>query len=1002
MAYRIEVVTHVNDTRSEVMRKNLVSEGFAIETAKVLEVYTVNKNFNSEEIKKIAEILSNPISQKFKIVTKSNLDRNVLDKVHEELNSGFNEVAPKVFDFALEIGFLPGVTDNIATTTKESIEGLTKQKFIEEESVHTSTLIFLKGKITEEDTKKIGNILANKLIQRIHVKDKTSFEKDNGMDLIIPKVHLSSEIEITKIDLNISEEELLKLGKEGILNHDGTRRGPLALEKDYLYAIKQYFEKEDRSPTDIELESLAQTWSEHCKHTIFAAEIDEIKDGLYKGYIKKATIDIRNKKGKDDFCVSVFSDNSGAIIFDENYLITDKAETHNSPSALDPFGGAITGIVGVNRDTIGFGKGAKPVLNKYGFCVGLPDDEEPIYRDKDLKEASLTPKRIFEGVIAGVNAGGNQSGIPTPQGFSYFHKDYKGKPLIFVGTVGLIPKIINGKPSHEKSAHKGDKIVIIGGRTGQDGIHGATFSSETLSAESPATAVQIGDPITQKKFSDAIIKEAREMDLYNSITDDGAGGLSSSVSEMAKECGGCEVDLETVPLKYPNLEPWKIWISESQERMTLSIPEEKLEKFIELMNRREVESTVIGTFTDSGRCIIKYKDEKIMDISMDFLHNGLPKKTLRATYTKIERKEKALPEPENLTETLLELLKNPNIASTEFISRQYDHVVQGGAVLGPLHGKGRVISPASVTKPMIETTKGAVCSQGLYPKYSEIDTYDMAACAIDTAVRNSIAIGGKLSHMALMDNFCWCSSNEPERLGQLKAAAKACYDYAVAYRTPYISGKDSMFNDFNGFDKNGKAIKISAPPTLLVSSLSVMDDVTKAVSLDTKFAGDLVYILGETKDELAGSEYFPEGENIPKVNAISAKKLYEKVEEAILKNMIASALSPSHGGLAATFAKKTIAGQLGMEIDLNKIPREKDLQRNDFILFSETQSRFVVTINPKKKEEFEKLFKNESFAGIGQILDSQKFTIKGTNGKTIIDTNVKDLEEAYKFTFKDY
>jgi len=280
MAYRIEVVTHVNDTRSEVMRKNLVSEGFAIETAKVLEVYTVNKNFNSEEIKKIAEILSNPISQKFKIVTKSNLDRNVLDKVHEELNSGFNEVAPKVFDFALEIGFLPGVTDNIATTTKESIEGLTKQKFIEEESVHTSTLIFLKGKITEEDTKKIGNILANKLIQRIHVKDKTSFEKDNGMDLIIPKVHLSSEIEITKIDLNISEEELLKLGKEGILNHDGTRRGPLALEKDYLYAIKQYFEKEDRSPTDIELESLAQTWSEHCKHTIFAAEIDEIKDGL--------------------------------------------------------------------------------------------------------------------------------------------------------------------------------------------------------------------------------------------------------------------------------------------------------------------------------------------------------------------------------------------------------------------------------------------------------------------------------------------------------------------------------------------------------------------------------------------------------------------------------------------------------------------------------------------------------------------------------------------------
>ncbi|MCK9186599.1 AIR synthase-related protein [Candidatus Gracilibacteria bacterium] len=981
MAHRIEVVTNVNDTRSEVMRKNLVSEGFKIEAAKVLEVYTVNKNFNSDEIKKIAEILSNSISQKYKI------------------DEPFNDID---FDFALEIGFLPGVTDNIGTTAKESIEEFTKQNFIDEESVHTSTLMLLKGKITAEDTKKIGEILANKLIQRIHVKDKKTFDKDNGMDLIVPQVHLSSEIEISKIDLNISEEELLKIGKEGILNHDGTRRGPLTLEKDYLYAIKKYFEKEGRSPTDIELETLAQTWSEHCKHTIFAAEIDEIKDGLYKGYIKKATIDIRNKKGKDDFCVSVFSDNSGAIIFDENYLITDKAETHNSPSALDPFGGAITGIVGVNRDTIGFGKGAKPVLNKYGFCVGLPDDEEPIYRDKDLKEASLTPKRIFEGVISGVNAGGNQSGIPTPQGFTYFHKDYKGKPLIFVGTVGLIPKMINGKPSHEKSAHKGDKIVMIGGKVGQDGIHGATFSSETLSAGSPATAVQIGDPITQKKFSDAIIKEARAMGLYNSITDDGAGGLSSSVAEMAKECGGCEVELDKVPLKYPNLEPWKIWISESQERMTLSIPEEKLEQFMALMKRRGVEATVIGTFTDSGRCIIKYKSEKIMDIEMDFLHNGLPKKTLKTTYTKIDREEKEIPEPKDLTKKLLQLLKNPNIASTEFIPRQYDHSVQGGAVLGPLHGKGRVMSPASVTKPMIETKKGAVCSQGLYPKYSEIDTYDMAACSIDTAIRNSIAIGGKLSHMALMDNFCWCSSDESERLGQLKAAAKACYDYALIYETPYISGKDSMFNDFKGFDKNGKAIKISAPPTLLISSLSVMDDITKAVSLDTKFAGDLVYILGETKNELAGSEYFPEGKNVPKVNAISAKKLYEKVEQAILKNMIASSLSPSHGGLATTFAKKTIAGQLGMEIDLNKVPREKDLNRNDFILFSESQSRFVVTINPKNKGKFEKLFKDEIFACVGQVLDSQKFTIKGVNGEIIIDTDMETLEESYKSTFKNY
>lgn len=990
MAHRIEIFTKVNDTRSHVLQNKLASLGFPITKTTVIEIYTIDKNFKTGELTKIAEILSNPVSQEYLI----------------DDYSLKNE-----FDFALEIGFLPGVTDNIANTAKESVEDLFKIKFSPEESIHSSQMILLKGRLQKKQAEEIGNALANTLIQRIHIKSYDQFLKDRGMDIVVPRVYLKSNPTVNHVNLNIPEEALLKLGKEGIPDVNGTRRGPLALDKESLTAIKKYFKKEHRSPTDIELESLAQTWSEHCKHTIFAAKIDDNEEGLYKGLIKKATQDIRAKKGKKDFCVSVFKDNSGGILFDKNWIITDKAETHNSPSALDPFGGAVTGIVGVNRDTIGFGKGAKPIINKFGFCVGNPDDDEPIYRDKKLENKALSPKRILQGVVDGVNAGGNQSGIPTPQGFLYFNEGYKGKPLIFVGTVGLIPKEINGKPSWEKKAKKDDLIVMIGGRVGQDGIHGATFSSEALTSGSPATAVQIGDPITQKKFSDAIVKEARDLDLYNSITDNGAGGLSCSVAEMAKECGGCEVDLDKIPLKYPNLDPWKIWVSESQERMTLAVPPEKIEKFNNLMEKRGIESTVIGKFTSSGRCIVNLKGEKIMDIDLHFLHDGLPRKTLKTAYKRIKHTEPNFKQPADMTRTLLEILARPNICGFDFISRQYDHMVQGGAVLGPLQGKGKVNSPATITKPLIDSNKGIICSQGLYPTYSDIDSYHMAACSIDTAIRNVIAVGGTLDHLALLDNFCWCSSNEKERLGQLKAAAQACYDYAVKYGTPYISGKDSMFNDFHGYDKKGRPIKISVPPTLLISSLGVMDDVTKTVSLDPKFPGDLIYILGETYNELGASEYLlsflrkreslPIGDTIPHVNASKAILLYRAFEKAVGKRIIASSLSPSHGGIAAALAKKAIAGQLGMEIDLNRIPA-KNIQREDYLLFSETQPRFIVTVAKENQKTFEKTFRKIPHALIGEVNKSQNFTITGFNNKPLIKTDIKTLDKYYRKTFGNW
>ena len=619
MVTRIEVHTKVFDARARAKIKQIEQGGFSGKISDLIyvDVYTIEKDFTEEQLKEIAERLANPVTQKYVI-------RHLGKRSASRVDSGVAALPRMAFDLAVEIGFLPGVTDNIANTTKQLIQDLLKVKFEGDENVYTSQLNLITGKVSIKDGQKIGESLANTLIQRIHYKDFKQYQDKGGMDLIVPKVSLNKVQQVLEVDLNVSDEELTKIGKEGILDPSGIRRGPLALSLDYMKAIQAYFKKLKRNPTDVELETLAQTWSEHCKHTIFADQLNDIKDGLFKTFIRRATEDIiKKKKG---FAAKVFNDNSGALYFDDQYFITHKVETHNSPSALDPFGGSITGIVGVNRDALGFGLGAKPIFNTYGFMFADPSDEKLIYRGPNKTSPMLPSRRIMEGVIAGVNAGGNQSGIPTPQGFLYFDKSYKGKPLVFCGTVGLIPKKIGKRDSRDKKAQKGDYIVMAGGRVGIDGIHGATFSSESLSSGSPATAVQIGDPITQKKLSDAIIREVRGLNLYNSLTDIGGGGLSSSVGEMAKESDGCEVWLDKVPPKYPGLEPWQIWISESQERMTFAVPQKNWKKFKSLMDSREIEATIIGEYTNSGRCVLKYQDEVVLDLDMEFMHEGLPKK----------------------------------------------------------------------------------------------------------------------------------------------------------------------------------------------------------------------------------------------------------------------------------------------------------------------------------------------------------------------------------------
>lgn len=985
MITRIEIFSKTQDARAKVKKRKFEILGFKgkIKDVFLADVYTIDKKINHKQINQTLFALTNPVNQ-IALVNKP-------------------PVLPK-FNYAIEIGYLPGVTDNIGNTTKEIIEDLLKIKFSQEEGVYTSLLIFIKGDFSEKEIRLIADSQFNPLIQRVQVKSFNQFKKEQGMDKIVPKVKLDQEFKVDIINLDVSDEELIKIGKSGIANKDGTRRGPLALDLTYMKTIQAYFKKTRRNPTDIELESIAQTWSEHCKHTIFADPIDEIKKGLFKTLIKEATDRIRKNKGKSDFCVSVFTDNSGAIEFDDKYLITHKVETHNSPSALDPFGGAITGIVGVNRDAIGFGLGAKPIINTYGFCFADPKTKNNLYRDSSLTQKMLSPKRIMEGVIEGVNSGGNCSGIPTPQGFVFFDQNYQGKPLVFVGTLGLIPKKINNKLTFIKKAKPGNYIVMVGGRVGQDGIHGATFSSEALDSGSPATAVQIGDPITQKKLSDAIVKEARDLNLYNSITDNGAGGLSCSVAEMAKESGGCIVVLDKVSLKYPGLEPWKIWVSESQERMTLAVPKNKWRKFASLMQRRGVEASLIGEFTNSGRCIVKYHHKTIMDVSMDFLHDGLPARPMQTKSVVSEKNTAKIPSLNNLNKTFLQMLSRLNITSFEFISMQYDHEVQGGSVLKPLQGKGRVNGDTTITKPILNSNKGVVISQGIYPNYSDLNPYNMAAISIDTAIRNIVAAGANIEKVALLDNFCWCSSNEPQRLGQLKKAAQACYDYALAFETPFISGKDSMFNDFKGFDEKGNPIKISIPPTLLISSIAVIDDLVKIISIDIKFPGDLIYVLGETFVEMGGSEYYALkkciSNDVPQVEALKNKKLYKDFYRCANKGLITSAISVHRGGLGVALAKMSLAGMLGIDVDLKKI--KGAVLRDDFALFSESQGKMIVTVAPKNRTEFEKSMKNSSFSLVGKVTNTPLISIKGKTGKNIIKIRLSDALKAYQSTFKNY
>lgn len=809
--------------------------------------------------------------------------------------------------------------------------------------------------------------------------------------------------------LSADGDELSRISQEGLLS----------LNLAEMRAIQAHFAELERDPTDVELETIAQTWSEHCVHKTFKSMIEycetgqepEIIDGLFKTFIQRATQEIGA-----EWCVSVFTDNAGIIEFDDNYNIVFKVETHNHPSAIEPYGGAGTGIGGVIRDSLGTGLGAKPILNTDVFCFGLPD-----LSYDDLPKGALHPKRIFKGVVAGVRDYGNRMGIPTANGAILFDPRYTGNPLVYCGNVGLIPK-----DRCDKGVEPGDLIVAVGGRTGRDGIHGATFSSLELddTSESLGSVVQIGNPIMEKKIVDALM-QARDCELYRDITDCGAGGFSSAVGEMGQEIGA-EVHLEKIPLKYEALEPWEIWLSEAQERMVIAAPPENIEALMAICESESVEATVLGRFTDTHKLRILYRGAVVGDLDMDFLHNGLPDLTKRAVWDPPKHPEPELSRVDStqLTEDLCSILASPNVASKEWVIRQYDHEVQGGLVLKPLVGRDNDgPGDACITTPVLGSRKGVIVSNGINPKYGDIDPYHSAAAAIDEALRNIIAVGGNLEQTALLDNFSWGNPDKHDRLGGLVRSARACYDIAVAYGTPFISGKDSLYNEYRD-TTTGEQLAI--PPTLLISAICVMPDVSKAVSMDVKSPGNRIYVVGKTYAELGGSHYYAVhgfiGNSVPKVRPDEGKRTMEALSFAIDRGLVRSCHDCSEGGIGVAAAEMAFSGGFGMHLSLANVPCDGDVTTDDVSLFSESNSRFIVEVAPEKQEAFEKCMAGvhsvterlspqvkeafqKSMGGvpigcIGTVVESVDFVVTGTDGSTILETTIDRLKESWQGTFR--
>lgn len=842
----------------------------------------------------------------------------------------------------LTVGLRPGVTDAVGRTVLRAASDSLGRALVGD--VYSATMYVFRG-LTREQVAAAARELHNPLIQRVRID-----APPRTPDLEPPRAGTTRAPEVAAVPLRAADDEaLLQISRTGLL----------ALSLAEMREIRRHFTGLGRDPTDAELECLAQTWSEHCKHKIFAAPITytgpdgqtrEIERGLFKQYIRGATEAVAAARG-DDFLVSVFHDNAGVVRFTEADHLVYKVETHNSPSALDPYGGAMTGIVGVNRDSLGTGLGADLLTNVWGYCLGEPDHAGA------LPPGLMHPRRIREGVHHGVIDGGNQSGIPYSRGFELFDARYAGKPLVYCGTVAVMPAVSAGRPTDKKRTAAGDLVVMLGGRIGKDGIHGATFSSAALDESSPVQAVQIGDPITQKMMADFLL-EARDLGLYSGLTDNGAGGLSSSVGEMAQSTGGVRIDLARAPLKYPGLAPWEILISEAQERMTLSVPKDRLEEFLALAGRREVEASVLGEFDGSGRMVVMFADQVVCDLSLEFLHEGLPRWALRARWSPPARAASTREQVDAALaaeDLVVRLLARPNLRSNEDWARRYDHEVKGLSVIKPWVGvRQDVPATATVMRARHLRPEGVVLGEGVHPFYSDLDTYAMATACVDEAVRRALCAGARLDRLSALDNFCWpdpvqsaATPDGEHKLAQLVRCCEGLRAACEAFLVPLISGKDSMKNDavLGG-------VKISIPPTLLVSVMGQIDDVRRALDLTPVAAGDLVFVLGETGRHLGGSEFERlaglQCAEVPTTELEVCARRYAAFVAARDAGLVRSAHVVGRGGLAVALAHMTLAGELGVGVDVGSVLLDMPEGTAMEALVSESTGRIVLTCAPDR------------------------------------------------------
>ena len=960
MLWRIEVKTKdgVFDCRGQDIKRAIEDLGlYSVPSVEVTRIYNIEGDFTQEQAQQIAdELLTDPITQG---------------------NDVYSPGRPvKIFQakdvHTIEIAYNPGVMDPVERSTIKGIKDLGVQSV---SAVRTAQKYILRGTLSEQQVNVIvEKVLANKLIQHV-VKHPLA---------LCPATVIPSRFDLIQVSLlDASSKQLMNIAQ----------RGQLFLNLDEMKTIQGYFKRIGRNPTDCELETIAQTWSEHCYHKTFRGNIryaykenGKTRKKLIKNLLK-STIMKATKVINKSWCVSVFHDNAGVIEFDEESHVCFKVETHNHPSALEPFGGANTGVGGVIRDILGTGLGAKPVCSTDVFCFAPPD-----MAFGQLPPGTLHPKRIMKGVVSGVRDYGNKMGIPTVNGAILFDERFVGNPLVYCGNVGIMPK-----DKVFKKAHKGDLIVAVGGRTGRDGIHGATFSSGELTSESEVIssgAVQIGDPIQEKKVLDALMI-ARDRGLYDAITDCGAGGFSSAVGEMGQDLGA-RVYLEKAPLKYQGLTYTEIWISESQERMVLSAPPAKKDELLKVFADENVEATVIGEFTGNKRLELFFESCQVCDLDMEFLHEGTPRVTKEAVWSRPKGVNAKIPSKFDFNQKLSQALSHYNVCSKEWVIRQYDHEVQGTSVVKPLVGVANDgPSDASVIAPKLGSKKGLAIANGINFRYGEIDPFWMAASCIDEAIRQVIAVGGDVERIAILDNFCWGNPDKPDRLGALVRAAEGCYKTSVGYGVPFISGKDSLYNEYTQGKKS-----IAIPGTLLISAIGIIDNIDHCVTMDFKEAGNLIYVIGATYDELGGSIFLETlgllGNDVPKVNMNLGLKTFKAMSQAVRKGLVASAHDCSEGGIAVALAEMAFSGGLGVMARLDHVVYKGKVKTDERILFSESNSRFLVEVKPGNQKTFEQIFKGIPRSVIGSVEKTPEFIVYGLNKKPLINTYIEELKEAWQ------